>query len=209
MAGFRVITADPPWRFGDKITMSKVRRGADAQYQTMDNWEIAALDVGAVADDDAVLGLWYPPGMPLQAVVVARAWGFEPKQTWTWVKTGKTAEDLDPDPIPEDLPLGFGMGRLGRNCAEPILLCTRGKVYPYLEDRSQRTVILGPVTEHSVKPEKFQDSLDLMFPSCLKLELFARRRRPGWLCVGNQAPATEGQDIRETLGLLRRRLGRE
>jgi len=205
---FGIIAADPPWTFGDGLSMSRVKRGASANYRTMDAWEIAALEVRAVAAEDAVLALWYPPSMPLEAVVVARAWGFEPKQTWTWVKTGQTARTLDPDPVPEDLPLAFGMGRLARNCAEPLLVCTRGKPYRHLRDRAVRSVFLAPAGAHSVKPEIVQDALDRMFPDSRKLEMFARRRRTAgkWLCVGNEAPATEGQDIRETLAFLRSRL---
>jgi N6-adenosine-specific RNA methylase IME4 len=43
--------------------------------------------------------------------------------------------------------------------------------------------------------------LDLMFPgkSNKKIEMFARRDRPGWVCIGNQAPATINKDIRESI----------
>ena len=56
--------------------------------------------------------------------------------------------------------------------------------------------LLTPVQAHSKKPEEFQDGLDLMYPTSNKIELFARRHRPGWLCIGNE---TTGRDITEDL----------
>jgi N6-adenosine-specific RNA methylase IME4 len=41
-----------------------------------------------------------------------------------------------------------------------------------------------------------------MFPQWRKLELFARRHRPGWTCLGNESPMTNGEDIRESIGNL-------
>ena len=35
-----------------------------------------------------------------------------------------------------------------------------------------------------------------MFPTQTKLELFARRHRPGWTCLGNEL---DGLDIRDAL----------
>ena len=52
---------------------------------------------------------------------------------------------------------------------------------------------------HSQKPEQLQDSLDLMFPQWNKLELFCRRDRLNWDCIGNECPSTTGEDIRDVL----------
>jgi len=64
---------------------------------------------------------------------------------------------------------------------------------------------------HSKKTEKLQDSLDLMFPNVCKdkkgnvleinrLEMFARRQREGYLCIGNECPGIYfGKDIRDVL----------
>ena len=47
--------------------------------------------------------------------------------------------------------------------------------------------------------------LDIMFPGddINKIELFARRDRPGWKCIGNENPSTIGQDIRDSLEILK------
>lgn len=83
---FRVITADPPWNFGDKLTMSEVARGAASNYPCLDLAAIKALPVQALAEDDAVLGLWTPSSMLQDGLDVMKAWGFRQVQEWIWVK---------------------------------------------------------------------------------------------------------------------------
>lgn len=187
MIRYRVIVADPPWAFGDRLTMSDTRRGAESQYSTLTVETICALPVRAVAEDDALLALWCPSALILDgtAARVVEAWGFQGKQLWTWCKTTKTGR------------MAFGMGRLGRNCTEHAILATRGRIYQHVVGRSEQTAFLHPTLPHSAKPETLQDQLERMIPGGRRLELFARRIRSRWTCVGDQCPATEGQDIRE------------
>ena len=58
MTPFRVIVADPAWRFGDRLRMSSVARGADAHYPTMTVPEICALPVCDLAAKNAHLYVW-------------------------------------------------------------------------------------------------------------------------------------------------------
>lgn len=95
--------------------------------------------------------------------------------------------------------LAFGMGRLFRQTHELCLIGTRGSPYKNLKNKSQRSVHFAPVTKHSAKPENLQDMLDIMFPESNKIELFARRERPGWKCLGNQCPSSKDKDIRDSL----------
>src|SRR5574337_765505 len=92
--------------------------------------------------------------------------------------------------------LAFGMGRLFRQTHEICLIGTRGKIYSKLVNKSQRSVSFSENLKHSAKPEHLQDSLEIMFPRTRKLELFARRLRPGWICLGNEI---DGKDIRDAL----------
>lgn len=65
--------------------------------------------------------------------------------------------------------------------------------------------ILAPMFEHSRKPEEVQSRIERLMPlrpeQGYYLELFARRRRPGWVCLGNEL---SGRDIRRDLAALRR-----
>jgi N6-adenosine-specific RNA methylase IME4 len=55
-------------------------------------------------------------------------------------------------------------------------------------DRSVRQAILAPRMRHSEKPDAVMLALEKLFGPVRRLELFARRHRPGWTCWGNQLP---------------------
>jgi N6-adenosine-specific RNA methylase IME4 len=100
-----------------------------------------------------------------------------------------------------NMSLAFGMGRLFRQTHEICLVGTsKNEIYQHLENRSQRSVCLAENLGHSSKPEDLQDSLETMFPKARKLELFARRIRPDWTCLGNEI--CNGEDIRVSLSKL-------
>jgi N6-adenosine-specific RNA methylase IME4 len=187
---FGVIVADPPWRFADKLTMSDVKRGADSHYATMSIEQLAALGtrVQAVANEPCVLALWVPKSMLADGLAVMTAWGFKQKTVYTWTK--RTANGAP----------AFGMGRLFRATGEIALIGTRGTgLSSLVQNKSQRDHIDHPTLRHSAKPEGLQDSLHLMFPHTARLEMFARRARPGWKCVGLECPDTQGEDIATSL----------
>lgn len=52
--------------------------------------------------------------------------------------------------------------------------------------------VLAPMFSHSQKPEEVQDRIERLFPlpsdgsQGYYLEMFARRARPGWVCLGNE-----------------------
>lgn len=97
--------------------------------------------------------------------------------------------------------LAFGMGRLFRQTHEICLIgINNTKIYKHLKNKSQRSVSLAPNLRHSAKPEDLQDSLDEMFVEGNKLELFARRVKPNWICLGNEV--CNGEDIRVSLAKL-------
>lgn len=98
--------------------------------------------------------------------------------------------------------LAFGMGRLFRQTHEVCLLGVRGKAYELLENKSQRSVHFDVNKKHSAKPEILQNRLELMYPKASKLEMFARRSRAGWTCIGLQCPDSLGEDIRDSLNKL-------
>lgn len=188
MQKYGVIVADPPWGFNDTLRMSKTARGAAANYGTMPVCDIVGLgeNLRDLTEPDCVLALWVPSALLAAGWTVLVHWGFVQKQIYTWVKTTKDGKGL-----------AMGMGHHFRGATEHALIGTRGRPKP--KNRAQRNVHLSPATPHSVKPEFLQDSLDKMYPDTAKLELFARRDRPGWTCVGNECPSTFGVDIRDWL----------
>lgn len=77
----------------------------------------------------------------------------------------------------------FGMGRIVRASHEVCIVATRGKPVPKV--LHVRSVFEAPVGRHSEKPEMFYDIVEELFDGPY-LELFARRCRPGWTCLGDE-----------------------
>lgn len=181
---YGIVVADPPWSFSDKLTMSDVKRGAEAHYGTLALADLLRLPIRGLGEADSILALWVPSALLESGLAVMKAWGYEHKTIFTWVKTagGPTG-------------LAMGMGRTFRACSEHALIGKRGS--PEIMSKSERSVELHKALSHSSKPEGLQERLERMMPEANKLELFARRARPGWTCVGNEAPDTLGVDIRE------------
>jgi N6-adenosine-specific RNA methylase IME4 len=47
-------------------------------------------------------------------------------------------------------------------------------------------VVEAPRGRHSEKPEAFAKMIERLFPRTPKIELFARKARPGWEAWGNE-----------------------
>jgi N6-adenosine-specific RNA methylase IME4 len=220
---FQIICADCPWSFSDKLEMDDVARGAKANYNEMSISEIKALPVKSIADPEgAILALWVPSCLLQEGLDVMKTWGFAHKQSYIWVKTKKVPlfcliKDIKKIKISEhtiksyakeivrlmkaqDLnnTLAFGLGRLFRQTHEICLIgINSNKIYKRLANKSQRSVSFALNLKHSAKPEHLQNSLEMMFPNSNMLEMFARRKRDGWTCLGNEV--CNGEDIRVSL----------
>jgi N6-adenosine-specific RNA methylase IME4 len=226
MSKFNIIVADPPYSFSDKLTMSSVKRGSASQYNTLSIDDLKSLNVPDICEDNALLALWCPSSLLPDGLNIMKSWGFVQKQTHVWVKTKQEPFkallssifksfvneliDIDADTFRDivsrflkvfDLNsvLAFGLGRLFRQSHEIVLIGTKGKIYNKLNNKAQRSVHFYPATKHSTKPELLQDMLEIMFSGSdiKKLEMFARRERPGWTCLGNEVGLRE--DIRVSL----------
>lgn len=165
------IVADPPWRFGDSLG----KRGAAANYRTLPLHKIKfhpEYRPLVVAPTNAVLLLWRMSAMQREAFELMESWGFTLHSELVWEKS--TVHNKD----------HFGMGNIVRGAHETCLIGVRGKVRA--KHRSQRSRFRAPVGEHSGKPERFFEIVEGLFPGPY-LELFARRQRPGWTCLGKQA----------------------
>jgi hypothetical protein len=80
----------------------------------------------------------------------------------------------------------FGLGFYCRTQHEHLLIATRGvRLHPSPSNLSS-SVIYGPRREHSRKPDEAYEVIERMYPELPKLELFARKRRPGWTVWGNE-----------------------
>ena len=170
---YRGIYADVPWR----AWPTQGKSGApDRYYASLELEEIEALRVGEVATDDATLFLWVPQSMLEEGFAVMRAWGFE------YARTGAVWDKTD----------GFGNGYSFRMRHEHLLVGRRPAAPRHFEDRSISSVIHAPRGQHSEKPPEVHDIIQRALGGRGPfLELFGRRRVPGWKVLGDQLPPPE------------------
>lgn len=166
----KVLCADPPWRFSDKLPGPK--RGASKHYPTMTLAELKEFPLPPLAYD-ATLFMWRVASMQEEALELVRAWGFVPKAEIVWAKKTVNGKRW------------FGMGRRVRMEHEVAIIATRGR--PQVRDRSIRSIFEAKVPggRHSAKPEEFYDLVEKLCAGPYS-ELFARRERKRWTCYGNE-----------------------
>ena len=78
-----------------------------------------------------------------------------------------------------------GLGQYARGSHEILLFGSKGKAHMPPTDARPKSVQFAPITKHSAKPELFYDIIEACSPGP-RLEMFARRQRPGWAVFGNE-----------------------
>ncbi len=159
---YATLLADPPW---DILQVGGCRRGAIHHYPLLSVEAIARLPVGQLAADQAHLWLWTTNASLFAGKAVMEQWGFTYRSILSWIKPY------------------FGMGQYLRTQTEHLLLGTRGKAP--IQFRGQGSWFYAPVQGHSCKPEEQYAVIERCSPGPY-LELFARRRHPGWDAWGDE-----------------------
>lgn len=209
---FQIILIDFPLNYNSRFAGGEVKNktkfggGAEKHYKLMKDEDIIALKpyVDMVVDENCIMFLWVTcPKLPFCLSVIEK-WGFQyATVSHTWIKTYKNGE------------ICKNPGYYTASNMEPVFIATRGKQYinkrgeicykkikpkfaePFKKMISQ--VVVSPRLKHSQKPEKIQDDIELMYPGYNFLELFARRERKDWTCLGNEI---SGNDITKDLQYL-------
>lgn len=168
---YQFIMADPNWKF-TAWSARGLGKSPEQHYACAPLDQIKAMPVSALAADDCMLWLWATNPMLPQAIEVLAAWGFAYSTAGHWVKQTKTGK------------LAFGTGYRLRSAGEPFLIGTRGKPK---NTHSVRSVIMGPVREHSRKPEEAYAAAEALMPDAKRIDLYSRQTRSGWDSWGDEA----------------------
>ena len=175
---YRVIYADPAWKFGNRNTGGTMKSAAEAKYTVTSLADMAAMPVAGLADEHCLLVMWWVGAMPQDAINLCKSWGFRlvNMNGFVWRKLTKTG-----------IPF-FGMGFSTRAGSESALIGVRGKLGELIDDHSVRAVIEAKVGRHSQKPHEFREAIEKLCGDVPRVELFARDAAAGWDRWGNQAP---------------------
>jgi len=167
--GYKCILADPPWpeRGGGKI-----KRGADRHYELMCVDEISSLMKELLSwrfHPEACgshMWLWVTNNFLKQGILLMEELGFRYVTNAVWAKNR------------------MGLGYYLRGQHELLLFGVSGKLEPI--SKNNPTLIgrdLIKREEHSKKPEQSFDLIESVSPGP-RVEIFSRKKRPGWECWG-------------------------
>lgn len=167
---YKIIYADPPWRYNDK----KCNGNCESHYNTMNITDICNLPINKIIEKDSILFLWVTYPMLQEGLKVINAWGFKYKTiAFQWIKLNKKGKGFF-----------FGLGRWTRGNTECCLLGIKGKPKRLSNKVSQ--LIISPIEYHSKKPDIVRDKIVELIGNESRIELFARQTKEGWDCWGDE-----------------------
>jgi N6-adenosine-specific RNA methylase IME4 len=169
---YRVMYADPPWRYSDKLIEGY--GAAEHHYRPMSIEELCEPRFASLAAEDAVLFLWTTSPFLEDCFAVIRAWGFEYKSSFIWDK------------------VKHNYGHYNSVRHEFLLVCTKGSCTPDVPTLIDSVVQVERTDEHSQKPEHFRQIIDSLYtPPATRIdriELFRRGAAPAnWHIWGDEA----------------------
>ena len=174
---FGLVMADFPWRFNTWSLEGKKHKSPERHYKTMPLAQIRALPIGHLGARDCIYWIWGTHPMLPEQIGCLAPWGLKYVTSGVWVKRTRHGK------------LAFGTGYRLRSASEPFIIATNGNPDTA---RNVRTVIEGPLREHSRKPEEAFAAAEQMVGDVPKLELFGRKSRPGWSVWGDEATKFDG-----------------
>ena len=175
MKKYDIILADPPWPYKARRMVQDngtTVTGIEDEYDTMTMTDLCTLPIQNIKAKNCVLYLWATGPKMAEAFQLMTAWGFK-YSTMAFVWNKKI-----PNP-----------GYYSCSQVEYVLVGKKGKC-PKRILTNTRQLITEARTTHSKKPEEVQNRIDKHWENCAKIELFARRYRKGWDCVGNELNGT-------------------
>lgn len=193
---FGAIIVDYPWYLQ---TYSERGNNRAPKYPVMTKERGMNMPMEAVMAKDCYVFMWTSGPFVKQAFDICEAWGLEySTYPFVWIKpTRRTAaQGKFFFQIEDDENWEKGNGYVTMANAEIVLGFKRGR--PERINSGVRQLIVHPRMEHSRKPDDAHERVEQLYQGPF-LELFARRKYPGWVCVGNQLTK---RDIYEDLQLL-------
>jgi len=177
---FTVGYLDLPWTFATWSHRGQ-GKGASQHYECWSLDRLMVLPIPKLMAPDAALFIWVVQPLLPEAMQILAHWGFTYKTVaFVWVKMPANWTEASGRVRPR-----LGLGYHTRSGAEQCWLATRGRGY---KRRSQgvEQVIHAPLRAHSQKPDEIAARIERLVGDVPKIELFARTRRPGWSCWGDE-----------------------
>jgi len=189
MEKYQVLYADPPWDWKTYSPKGLLGTSPQKHYDVMKIKDIINLSVQQIAADDSILFLWATFPLLPEALKVMKYWGFQYRTVaFVWVKKCHWKDKFH-----------TGNGYYTRSNAELCLLGRRGNGLKRISGNIHQ-IICTHVEEHSKKPDETRIRIEKLFGNVKRIELFARDRKKGWDCFGNEVDS-DLKLIGNTLGI--------
>lgn len=174
---YDIIYADPPWDYGGKMQFDKSGKkdinvnwqnnifisAANFKYPTLKLKEMMKIPIWEIAKDDCLLFMWVTNPHLEQGIELGKAWGFDYRTVaFVWDK------------------MNHNPGQYTMSYCELCLVFKRGRIPNPRGARNIKQLVRIPRGDHSEKPIEVLKSIELMFPSQERIELFARHNPNGW-----------------------------
>lgn len=168
---YDVAYVDPPWYYyGSPVKDA----AAGKHYPLMSLEELAAIDVRRILTKRSAVFMWATCPRLDFAIRLIDAWGLHYRGVaYVWVKVNKEGKIIAGQGVPPTFT---------KPTTELLLVATTiptGRPFPIL-DLAQRQVVLHPRSVHSEKPHVFRELIEELCGDRPRIELFARKRTPGW-----------------------------
>lgn len=183
---YDVAVIDPPWKYELYSDKGKAK-SPDAHYSCMSMDEIAALRVGDLLAPAGVVVCWCTWPLIEEQYRVVRAWGLLPVTGGVWAKRTINGK------------FRWGTGYVLRSVCEPFVIAKLpgarldGRSIINMVETMEDAAIDGLAREHSRKPDEFYSMIEALAPGTRRVDIFARRHRAGWDCVGNELEKFEAE----------------
>ena len=188
---YEIVLADPPWpHYGDP----NKNGAAGKEYALMTYDELVKFPIKRIMAKSSALFCWMTcPRLQMCMEIVSNWRLYYRGVAYVWVKTRKDGKIISGQGVPPtftkptvELLTAWTTNRMGRPF--PILTFNQGQV------------VLAPRTgKHSEKPSVFRKNIVKLCGPRKRVELFARKKTPGWDSVGYDI---DGKDISDSIDLL-------
>jgi N6-adenosine-specific RNA methylase IME4 len=174
---YDIIYADPPWDYGGKLQFDKSSKkdenigwkrdifisAANFQYPTLKTTDMMKIPIKDIAKDDCLLFMWVTNPHLEQGINLAKAWGFQYRTVaFVWDK------------------MCHNPGQYTMSYCELCLVFKKGRIPTPRGARNVKQLVRVPRGEHSEKPIEVLKSIESMFPTQDRIELFARHKPENW-----------------------------
>lgn len=174
---YSIIYCDPPWDYGGKLQFDRSSKkdnntewskpifisAANFKYPTVKTKKLKEIPIKEISENDCLLFMWVTNPHLAQGIELGQSWGFEYKTVaFVWDK------------------MVHNPGQYTMSYCELCLVFKKGRIPTPRGVRNEKQLIRKLRTEHSKKPEEVRNSIEKMFPTQSKVELFARESPPGW-----------------------------